>query len=167
MTAAWIAVGENFSRNEKVQGLIERDQRRYLMLLLMDASGHDIRNEKLACFLLRINPHDLAETISALSDAGLLVDGDLLERMDYKAPKDSRPLSHVWREIRERIFLRDDYTCSYCGSRGERLECDHIHPVSLGGTHEDENLTTACFKCNRSKRAMPLDDWMTKIGGGR
>ena len=70
-----------------------------------------------------------------------------------------RPSIAEWRAIRERIFLRDDFTCTYCGVRGAKLECDHIYPVSRGGTHEDSNLTTACFKCNRSKRAKTLEEW--------
>ena len=71
----------------------------------------------------------------------------------------NRPPAAVWQEIRVRIFDRDDYTCQYCGQRGGKLECDHIHPVSRGGTHEDSNLTTACRACNRDKRAKTLLEW--------
>lgn len=28
-----------------------------------------------------------------------------------------------------------------------------------GGSHEDANLVTACFKCNRSKRAKLVEEW--------
>lgn len=70
-----------------------------------------------------------------------------------------RPLAHEWRVIRERIFARDDYTCTYCGSRGVKLECDHIIPVSRGGSSEDSNLTTACKPCNRSKRSKTPEEW--------
>ena len=65
-----------------------------------------------------------------------------------------------WREVRQRIFLRDDYTCQYCGARGGKLECDHVMPFSLGGSHEDENLVTSCKSCNRSKRAKRLEEWV-------
>lgn len=71
----------------------------------------------------------------------------------------NRPSAKEWAVIRARIFERDDYTCQYCGARGGRLECDHIHPVAKGGSHEDENLATACFKCNRAKRDKTLDEW--------
>lgn len=64
-----------------------------------------------------------------------------------------------WRVVRSRIFKRDDYTCGYCGERGGRLECDHIIPVSRGGSHDDNNLRTACFKCNRSKHAKLVEEW--------
>jgi hypothetical protein len=38
------------------------------------------------------------------------------------------------------------------------LECDHIHPISKGGTDDDENLATACWDCNSGKRAKLLSD---------
>ncbi|MFZ4539843.1 HNH endonuclease, partial [Propionivibrio sp.] len=70
-----------------------------------------------------------------------------------------RPLTHIWKEIRSRIFNRDDYTCRYCGERGKKLECDHVIPVSRGGVHTDDNLVTACFACNRSKRDKLVEEW--------
>lgn len=74
---------------------------------------------------------------------------------------DGRVFSREWKEIRARIFLRDDFTCSYCGARGGRLECDHIVPVSRGGATTEENLTTACFPCNRAKRDKTVEEWRT------
>jgi len=70
-----------------------------------------------------------------------------------------RPPANEWRELRSEVFKRDDYTCTYCGERGGKLECDHIHPVSKGGGHDLENLTTACFPCNRSKAGKTLEEW--------
>lgn len=64
-----------------------------------------------------------------------------------------------WRLLRNKIFLRDDYTCQYCGERGKKLECDHVIPVSKGGEHIEANLVTACFKCNRSKGSKLLKKW--------
>ena len=51
------------------------------------------------------------------------------------------------------VFRRDKFTCSYCGKwfPVSQLEVDHITPVIQGGTDEDDNLTTACISCNRSK----------------
>lgn len=64
-----------------------------------------------------------------------------------------------WFETRTRIFHRDDFTCAYCGERGGRLECDHVVPVSRGGSNDDANLVTACMPCNRSKRDKLLSEW--------
>ncbi len=74
---------------------------------------------------------------------------------------------NLYLELRKRIFERDDYTCKYCGVKGGRLELDHIIPVSRGGDSSEENLTTACFSCNRSKRNKTLEEfsiWRTTHG---
>lgn len=74
--------------------------------------------------------------------------------------RNDRPSAEVWMKIRSKIFKRDDYTCQYCGERGKKLECDHVHPVSKGGNHDESNLVTACFRCNRSKRSKTLQEWI-------
>lgn len=65
-----------------------------------------------------------------------------------------------WAEIRNKVYARDDYTCAYCGERGGRLECDHVIPVSRGGSNELTNLVTACFSCNRSKHNRTPEEWL-------
>lgn len=64
-----------------------------------------------------------------------------------------------WVQTRLRIFQRDGYVCQYCGTVGIALECDHIVPISKGGSNDDENLLTACRTCNRSKNDKLLSDW--------
>ena len=39
-----------------------------------------------------------------------------------------------------------------CGSRS-RVQCDHIIPVTQGGTHHLDNLRDACFSCHARKTA--------------
>lgn len=70
------------------------------------------------------------------------------------------PEPMIWKALRRSIFERDDYTCTYCGDRGVRLECDHVIPVSRGGGHDLSNLVTACFTCNRSKRDKLVSEWL-------
>ena len=72
----------------------------------------------------------------------------------------SRPISPEWKALRAEVFKRDDFTCTYCGARGCRLECDHILPASRGGTDHLDNLTTACFTCNRAKRDKTPEEWL-------
>lgn len=57
------------------------------------------------------------------------------------------------------IFKRDSFTCQYCGAHPPAviLEVDHIEPVALGGTNDDDNLITSCFDCNRGKSDVSLD----------
>jgi len=53
------------------------------------------------------------------------------------------------------ILRRDGFRCQYCGRNGKDvvLEVDHIDPKANGGVDDDDNLITACFECNRGKRA--------------
>lgn len=50
------------------------------------------------------------------------------------------------------VWNRDGGKCARCDSR-ERLEFDHIVPVSRGGSNTTRNLELLCEKCNRSKGA--------------
>jgi hypothetical protein len=60
-----------------------------------------------------------------------------------------------WRQIREVILRRDQYTCQYCG--GDATTVDHVIPISRGGNDYPDNLVAACTRCNYSKsdRATP------------
>jgi hypothetical protein len=53
------------------------------------------------------------------------------------------------------ILKRDNFRCQYCGRTSDhaRLEVDHIHPKSEGGSDDPGNLITACWECNSGKRA--------------
>jgi hypothetical protein len=60
--------------------------------------------------------------------------------------------------VRFEVFKRDKFTCRYCGKRPPdvMLEVDHIQPVCDGGSDDPNNLTTACFACNRGKGGVAL-----------
>ena len=58
--------------------------------------------------------------------------------------------SRLWRTIRARILMRDNYTCQSCGMEGAD-SVDHIVPRRLGGTDMEDNLQTLCRTCNSSK----------------
>ena len=48
------------------------------------------------------------------------------------------------------VFLRDKFTCQYCGNKRD-LTFDHLHPKSKGGMTDWENVVTACSVCNVKK----------------
>jgi 5-methylcytosine-specific restriction endonuclease McrA len=48
------------------------------------------------------------------------------------------------------VFLRDRFTCQYCGDR-EELTFDHLTPRSKGGHTTWENVVAACSPCNLRK----------------
>lgn len=54
---------------------------------------------------------------------------------------------------RLQIYVRDRFTCQYCGVRfkADALTLDHIMPRARGGTATAENLVTACVRCNQRK----------------
>lgn len=54
---------------------------------------------------------------------------------------------------RQNIYLRDNYSCQYCGKRlpPDQLTYDHVIPKSKGGKTEWENIVTCCPACNKKK----------------
>jgi 5-methylcytosine-specific restriction endonuclease McrA len=51
------------------------------------------------------------------------------------------------------VFLRDKWTCQYCGTKHKthELTFDHIVPRSRGGETTWENIVAACQNCNALK----------------
>ena len=48
------------------------------------------------------------------------------------------------------LFLRDRFSCQYCGSHRD-LTFDHVIPRAQGGRTTWENVVTACAPCNLKK----------------
>jgi hypothetical protein len=55
-------------------------------------------------------------------------------------------------DIKVFVWQRDGGRCAKCGSQ-EKLEYDHIIPISKGGSNTARNIQLLCEKCNRSKSA--------------
>lgn len=51
------------------------------------------------------------------------------------------------------ILERHNFTCMFCSARpgNDRLHVDHLLPHSLGGSDHDNNLVSACDRCNTGK----------------
>jgi hypothetical protein len=59
---------------------------------------------------------------------------------------------------RKNIYIRDNYTCQYCGMKYDikNLTYDHVIPKSKWTNHNQSpttwsNIVTACVSCNRKK----------------
>mgnify|MGYP002279645775 CR=1 FL=1 len=67
--------------------------------------------------------------------------------------KEYIPLGRKPAFTRFNVFLRDRFTCQYCGHGyvTEDLTFDHVVPRSRGGRTTWENVVTACAPCNLSK----------------
>lgn len=58
------------------------------------------------------------------------------------------------------VFLRDRFSCQYCGDKND-LTFDHLIPRSRGGQTRWNNVVTACAPCNLRKGGlMPRDAGM-------
>jgi 5-methylcytosine-specific restriction endonuclease McrA len=68
-----------------------------------------------------------------------------------------RPRPRV-RLTRREVFLRDNYTCQYCGVKTKDLTIDHLVPRHRGGRHVWENLVSACRACNHRKGGKTLEE---------
>ena len=61
------------------------------------------------------------------------------------------------------VFLRDHFSCQYCGDGfpTEDLTFDHVTPRSRGGRTLWDNVVTACGPCNLAKgNCLPKDTGM-------
>jgi len=67
------------------------------------------------------------------------------------ALKDSEIGTRRWRKIRERILIRDGYTCIYCGENADQV--DHVIARARGGNNDESNLVASCKRCNTLKGA--------------
>jgi hypothetical protein len=89
--------------------------------------------------------------------------GSRLVRPRHNAPVASPPSAReptaersrrepIPERVRHEVWRRDQGRCVDCGSR-ERLEFDHLIPVSKGGSNTARNIELRCERCNRSKGA--------------
>ena len=105
----------------------------------------------------------IADAVSRGIEIGMRISAN--ERRSSNARTRLYPPNSKWQVLRDQVFSRDQHRCTYCGSDGGglSLHCDHVIPVSRGGSHDLSNLTTACQSCNTSKRDLSIDQWK----GGR
>lgn len=66
---------------------------------------------------------------------------------------------------RKNIYLRDNYTCQYCGKNGSNLTIDHVIPKSRGGKETWDNMVVCCARCNNRKGDRSLEEAGMKLTG--
>ena len=63
---------------------------------------------------------------------------------------------------KKEVFLRDRFTCQYCGRKAQDLTVDHVVPRRQGGGHAWDNVVAACNRCNLRKAGRtPVEARMT------
>ncbi len=60
------------------------------------------------------------------------------------------------------LFLRDEFSCQYCGAKQD-LTFDHVLPRKLGGVTSWENVVAACAPCNLKKGSKTLREAGLKL----
>jgi hypothetical protein len=104
--------------------------------------------------------------IRTLVDTGMMTetpDGLRLVFGNYWKPL-SEKTRYVNRAKRDRIIARDEGRCFYCGREvpPDQREVDHKLPKSRGGSDRDDNLVTACRRCNQAKGTMTAAEFMAQ-----
>ena len=92
-------------------------------------------------------------TFSSIHDAPSII------RLVYlvKRPFAPRRLS------KKEVFLRDHYTCQYCGARSQNLTLDHVVPRRQHGPHTWDNVVAACGRCNLDKAGRTPEEANMKL----
>jgi hypothetical protein len=74
--------------------------------------------------------------------------------------------SWIRKEKRLALYIRDEFTCCYCGrqlkgANPREVTLDHLVPRNAGGDNQPSNLVTACLSCNSSRQDKPWVDFAT------
>jgi 5-methylcytosine-specific restriction endonuclease McrA len=126
---------------------VTRARRALMMLYVGSAKALDARYEaRDFSGWLEVRPADGYEVIRT-SSGPVCVPRLMLVARYGRMPNTTIRLS------RRNVYLRDDHTCQYCGTRmpAKELNLDHVMPRSQGGRATWENLVTSCRRCNFTK----------------
>jgi ribosomal protein L25 (general stress protein Ctc) len=82
------------------------------------------------------------------------VDGKLVKAIIRKTTR------QIENKISWKVFKRDGYKCRYCGNDDTPLTVDHLVLWEEMGPSIEENLVSACRKCNKKRGSMQYKDWI-------
>lgn len=178
----WFRFYDDVINDPKVLKLSDSAFRGWVSVLCVTSKcGGKLPSAKDLAFYLRSKPQRVAVLLAELDRAGLLdqtEDGyvphnwggrqyisDSTERVKrHRAKRAAAGLDPQWqpsKSLRKQIYARDNHECVYCGSADD-LTIDHKIPEMRGGTHEVENLHTACRACNASKRDLTHEEFVAR-----
>lgn len=66
-----------------------------------------------------------------------------------------------------RVFRRDGFTCRYCGRTDVPLTVDHVDLWESGGATVEENLVSACRRCNKLRGSVEYSAWLASVDYAR
>ena len=143
--------------NERVRRMSEKEPYRSSSFIgLRSTRGHFLYEQFLYnnCFYYVTGEHTKDEKKILIMDA-FDAERKKFERLKSKfsdnfETKYERP--RIPENVRVEVWRRDQGQCAKCGSR-EKLEYDHILPISKGGGNTARNIELLCERCNREKGA--------------
>ena len=132
----------------------------YAKLLPEDIAVHSELNTGEKNYILtEFHNYTYQESMEMIEIAGNQVEKQRLKRLNRKISRkvtekyDKSPFNSreaISEDVQNQVWNRDGGKCVKCSSQ-EKLEFDHIIPVSKGGSNTARNIQLLCEKCNRSK----------------
>ena len=89
-----------------------------------------------------------------------MIDAPSVIRLSYMLKRRFLPRKLSKKEV----FLRDKFTCQYCGKKAHDLTLDHVIPRRQHGAHTWENVVTACSRCNLHKAGRTPAEAKMRLG---
>ena len=119
-------------------------------VLVLDQDYHPLnicRARRAVVLTLKGKAHVLERESRETRSPSFSIALPLVIRLVYlvKRPQLQRKLT------KREVFIRDCYTCQYCGKETRDLTLDHVIPRHLGGKHDWDNVVSACKACNHRK----------------
>jgi len=154
------------------------------LMCLASANGGTLPTTEAIAFKLRISVGKAGALVTTLRERGLIdehedgttrphnwdgrqfkTDNSSNERVKrYREKRSAAGLLAQWqpsRAMREAVYSKDGHVCVYCGASKD-LTIDHKTPEIRGGSHDNENLQTACRVCNAQKRDMTHEEYLER-----
>ena len=98
-----------------------------------------------------IKPRILNEIEYIIETLRILIEPEFIPFEEVEIDQE-KPDRYIPSSVKIAVWRRDGGKCVECGSK-EKLEYDHIIPVSKGGSSTERNIQLLCEKCNRKKSA--------------
>lgn len=129
-----------------------------VVLSLSPSSVDDADSKRLE--VLNLDPDDWVRFLrqTDLMETEILAkaaaDGPLVKAIVRKSQR------QIDQAVSWKVFRRDGYTCRYCARDDVPLTVDHLVLWEEGGPTIEENLLSACRKCNKTRGRLQYVQWL-------
>lgn len=119
--------------------------------VVVDSLTPDRDRDLPQAILLQMTPDDMAKFLNQTDVLDISGPGKAILRKSQR---------QVDAAVSWRVFERDGYCCRYCGRGGTPLTVDHVDLWELGGATVEENLISACRRCNKLRGNRGYGEWL-------